>query len=307
MTCSPAFQQLRARSASRLGLFTAQDLEELGLKTRILSRRIDNGDWERLHHGVYRIAGYGRSWEQSLLAAVLFNGPGSVASHRSAARLWKVPGFGRDDTIEVAKPRGRSQRKPYGWIHGSTLLPVAHVTDRFGIPVTTPARMVFDLAGLLHPKRTERTLENVLTSKLATIGRLEEVFADLAGRGRSGTCLMRDLLASRGEGYIAPSSELEALGRAVLAHAGLPEPVVERDLGDTEGWVGRVDILFAEARLVIELDSRRHHTALLDRTSDRHRDNRLMVAGWRVLRFTWWDLVERAAEVVAQVRAALAA
>jgi len=55
----------------------------------------------------------------------------------------------------------------------------------------------------------------------------------------------------------------------------------------------------------VELDSRRHHTALLDRESDRKRDNQLMANGWRVLRFTWDDLVDRPHDVVADVRRAL--
>lgn len=115
---------------------------------------------------------------------------------------------------------------------------------------------------------------------------------------------MRDLLVVRGEGYSAPTSELEALGRSVLREAGLPEPDVECDLGDGD-WIGRVDLAYPDVKLVIELDSRRHHTSFLDRSSDRRRDNRLMAAGWRVLRFTWWDLVERPNDVTAQIRLAV--
>lgn len=242
-----------------------------------------------------------------MLAAIIFNGPGAVASHRSAARLWGLPGFGRGRTTEVSKPRGRSQRREYGLVHGSKVLPPPHVTLHAEIPVTVPARTVFDLAGIVHPKRTERALDTMLAKKLVTVGQLEVVFAQLVRRGRRGTALMRELLEARGEGYVAPTSELEAVGRAVLAGADLPAPVVERNLGDGDDWIGRVDLTFPAVRLVVELDSRRHHTSLLDRDSDRRRDNRLMAAGWRVLRFTWWDLTERPTDVVAQVRAALAA
>jgi very-short-patch-repair endonuclease len=92
----------------------------------------------------------------------------------------------------------------------------------------------------------------------------------------------------------------------VFTSAGLPEPAVEVDLGDAAAWIGRVDLLFREERLVVELDSARHHSALLDRRSDTERTRRLRAAGWRVKRVSWWDLVERPDEIVAEVRALLA-
>ncbi len=285
------------------GVFTTEDLVASSVSDDLLRSRLRSGEWQRVHRGVYRIAGNAPTFRQQVLAAVRFNGPEAVASHRAAARLWGVPGFGRSP-VEVSKPRGRSQRRSYGLVHGSLVLPSSHVTTQDGIPVTDPARTAFDLAGVLHPLRAGRAIDDLLARGLLVIGRLEVVFAELARRGRRGTAVMRELLEARGEGYVAPTSELEALGRRVLADAGLPEPRFEVDLGD-EAWVGRVDLLFDGAKLVIELDSRRHHTVLSDHASDRRRDNRLMAAGWRVLRFTWWDLVERPGDVVTQVRAAL--
>jgi very-short-patch-repair endonuclease len=69
--------------------------------------------------------------------------------------------------------------------------------------------------------------------------------------------------------------------------AGLPEPVRQLDSGDAAGCIGRVDFAYPRLRLVIELDGRRHHSSKLDFESDRARDNRLVAAGWRVIRFTW--------------------
>ncbi|MEJ7584076.1 MAG: DUF559 domain-containing protein [Acidimicrobiales bacterium] len=158
----------------------------------------------------------------------------------------------------------------------------------------------------MHARRAERAVDSALGTGLCTIGQLEVVFASLARRGRRGTVAMRALLEARGEGYIAPTSELEALGRAVLREWGLPEPQAEADLGDDD-WIGRVDLLYPDARLVIELDSRRHHSALLDRRSGQRRDNQFMARGWRVLRYSWWDLIERPDEVTAEIRRALRA
>jgi very-short-patch-repair endonuclease len=64
------------------------------------------------------------------------------------------------------------------------------------------------------------------------------------------------------------------------------------DVGDRVGWIGRVDFAYPEARLLIELDSHRHHSAMLDRQADEARDRRLRAAGWRVERFGWDDVTD---------------
>ena len=116
---------------------------------------------------------------------------------------------------------------------------------------------------------------------------------------------MRELLSARGEGYVAPASELEARLLALLHDAGLPEPARQIDVGDADGWVGRVELVYREARVLIAADSRLHHSALLDREADNDRDNRFGAAGWRVLRFTWEKITKQPDEVVRRVRAAL--
>ena len=91
----------------------------------------------------------------------------------------------------------------------------------------------------------------------------------------------------------------------LLRRAGIagwsPNTVVH----DRLGIIGTVDVLFTDAKLVVEIDGFAYHGA--DRfQSDRTRQNRLVGAGYTVLRFTWHDLVDRPYDVVAQVRAALA-
>lgn len=298
-------RRLRVVSERQLGLITTADINAVQLSRTAVLEREERGELERVWRGVYRYTGYRSTHLQQLMAAVLFNGPGAVASHRSAAHLWGLPGFRGDAVLELSKPRGRNQRRRGVIEHGSLWLPPHHRTMREDIPVTTAARTIFDLAGTVHPKRAERAMENALSQGLVTQRSLQQVFDDLARRGRRGTVLMRELLEARGEGYVASNSELEALGRRVISQAGLPSPGVERNLGDAQEWMGRVDLVYLESKLVIELDSRRHHTALLDRRADRTRDNKLMADGWRVLRFTWDDLVERPQEVATQIRRAL--
>ena len=86
---------------------------------------------------------------------------------------------------------------------------------------------------------------------------------------------MRRLLADRSDGYIPPASETEARFRDLVREAGLPDPVRQLDVGDDEAWIGRVDVAYPPARLLIELDSRRHHSSKLDVEADAARDRRL--------------------------------
>src|SRR5436190_3653847 len=103
-----------------------------------------------MHHGIYRMAGSPPSWRQCLLAAILVVGPGAVASHRAAARLWELDGFA-DNVVEVSVGRMRMARHGSPRVHRSTDLHLSVATTRFGIPVSSPARTVHDLGAVVRP------------------------------------------------------------------------------------------------------------------------------------------------------------
>lgn len=181
--------------------------------------------------------------------------------------------------------------------------PDDHLTLVAGIVTTRPARTLVDLAAVVHPGRTERAVDNCLAAGSVTFGSLHETFLDLAGRGRKGVAVMRAILGERDADYVPPASELEALFHELIRAAGLPEPVRQLDVGDSQGWVGRVDFAYPRIRLLIELDGRRFHSALLDRQADKRRDERLATGGWRhVVRLSWFDIVHRRAEVLDLLR-----
>ncbi|MDQ4133848.1 MAG: endonuclease domain-containing protein [Actinomycetota bacterium] len=118
---------------------------------------------------------------------------------------------------------------------------------------------------------------------------------------------MRILLNERGEGYVAPASDLERAFLELCRAAGLEEPEKQVNVGDEESWIARVDFAYPRVKLLIELDGRRNHSALLDADADRRKGHRLIAAGWKVVRFTWGDLKERPSEVIATLRQLLAA
>jgi hypothetical protein len=97
---------------------------------------------------------------------------------------------------------------------------------------------------------------------------------------------------------------METRLRWLLIQAGLSRPDVQTDLRDGAAkFVGRADLYYPAARLVLEYDGANHRERMVD---DNRRQNLLINAGYRLLRFTSADIHNRAGIVVAQVRAALA-
>lgn len=247
--------------------------------------------------GVYRVRGSRPTWQQALMVLVLACGPGAAASHRSAAALLAMPRF-PPGVVEVVTVRPWRQRVDEAEVHSSRWLPAHHLLTTDDVPTTSVPRTIVDLASTIGPRRLERLVDDCLAAHLVTIPALREVLDEMPTRGRRGVVALRDLLADRDEGYTPPASELEAVFRDLCREAGLPQPVRQFDAGDRDGWVGRVDVAYPDQRLLIELDSRRHHAASSDLESDRRRDNQLVAAGWRVVRITWEQLTQRPAEVV---------
>jgi len=103
----------------------------------------------------------------------------------------------------------------------------------------------------------------------------------------------------------AAESPMETRLRLLLVFAGLPRPEAQVPLHDSRGrFLGRPDLYYPAQRLVLEYDGSGHRQSLSD---DNRRQNRLLTAGLRLLRFTASDVLRTPELVVAQVRAALAA
>ena len=98
-------------------------------------------------------------------------------------------------------------------------------------------------------------------------------------------------------------SPMETRLRWLLLQAGLPRPQVQTDLRDSDGrFVGRADLYYPTARLVIEYDGQNHRDRLVE---DNRRQNLILNAGFRLLRFTAADIRQRPDVVTSQVRRAL--
>ena len=211
--------RLRALAEGQHGVIARAQARGLGANRHHLRRRTESMEWEAITSRVLRLVGAQRTFRQRAMAATLDAGPGAALSHESAATLWRLPGFSAG-ALDVSRAVGRSaHRSALAELHRTCRLPEAHVLRFERIPVTTPARTIFDLAGALHPGRTERALDNALARRLTTVASLRAVTDDLARQGRPGSGLMRRLLAERAGAYVPPESNMEARLNAVAKPA----------------------------------------------------------------------------------------
>ena len=298
------------------GALSRRQLTDAGVDSHRINRMVARAELLEVRDGVYVCAGAPPTWNQRAWIHLL-EVPGlAVLSHRTAARMQHTGRFATSE-IDVLVAEKGWHPSITGDRHRTTWLPPHHMTVVDGLPVTTLARTMFDLCGLVSPKRRMRGLPSLTRAQVEravddglarsmTVVDLNRVLAVLGGRGRPGTVLMRELLEVRTGGYVATESELEDLLVDVLTAHGLPTPVRQMALGGDDGRVGRVDFVFLGPSVVIEADGRRHHTAKLDADADRWRDLELAAAGFLVIRVTWHQLVHDPERFIAALRKVLA-
>jgi very-short-patch-repair endonuclease len=217
--------------------------------------------------------------------------------------LFGLPGF-RFELPEITLRTNPSRRRRGALIHETNALPESQQRVVDGMPVTSVARTLLDLTAVVQPRRAERAVDHALARRMVTLPALHRVLHDCSARGRRKLATFRSLLDERTDGYIAPESELEARFIELARVHCLPEPERQVNLGDVDGWVGRVDFRFA-GQVIVEVDGYEDHSQLLDRRADQARDHRLAAEGWHILRFGWADVTSDDAAVAAAVRAAI--
>jgi acyl-coenzyme A thioesterase PaaI-like protein len=235
-----------------------------------------------------------------VLAAVLEAGPGAVASHLSAAALWRFEGIGRGP-VEVIVRAGRHPAPDHGTIHRSRDLVATDIEPRARTPVTTAARTLFDIAPRVEETRLEAVLDHAERRGIVWRPHLRWRLRELARQGRPGVPAVRRLL-DRTEGRGLGDSWLEQEGLRLIAQARLPMPRCQVELRKAGGGIARVDLFWEEARLVVELDGHGTHATRRDRQAAAERAARLGIEGWHVVSFTYEDVTERPGYVVAMIR-----
>ena len=284
-------------AAAQGGVVEHGQLLVLGLSASAIGRRSDIGRLHRLHRGVYAVGHQQVGVEGRRWAAVLACGPSAVLSHRSAAAAWDLDRGG--GVLHVTVGTG-GRKAPEGIrLHRTVTGRPEEVTTLGGLPVTTPARTVLDLAASgLHGRPLERIVDRAERLRLVDFGELRR----MSERRRPGSASLKAVLSRYHAGPVDTRSRLEEIVQELCDAHGLPRPNVNTVI---QGAVR--DFAWPERSLVVEADSYTWHRSPSALDEDRARDVPLVLAGWRVLRFTWEQATHRRAWVLATLRRALGA
>jgi hypothetical protein len=275
------------------GVVARWQLVAAGISEGWIDVRLGKGWLIRVYPGVYRVGHVAPSMEADYMAAVLACGDGAVLSGRAAAALLGLIRPGRAPHPEVTAPKERNirgitthwERKPD---------PRDRMTWK-GIPVTTPARTLADLAAVVHAPQLARAMHQADVLHGTTP---DDVEAVLQRRPRSkGAATLREVVwGDQGRTL----SKLESAFIRLLKANKLPLPKTNRPAG------GRfVDCRWPEHKLTVELDSYRYHRSRHTWELDRKRERQAYARGDQFRRFTWGDVVEHPTPTLTELHAVL--
>lgn len=285
-------------AAVQNAVFTAQQARDAGYSAKQVRHRLRSGQWTVVLGSVYADRTAPLTAVSLARAAALAAGTGASVSHVTSGVLWdlKVP---RDPEAHVIVDLQRRLRIPGLRTHRIELAE-SEMAVLDGIPCTSLLRTMVDCL-LWLPEEAGRTMAvDALRRGLVTV---DELRAALRRTGqRHGLGRAWSVIADIGGGA---HSEAEVRVHSLLRRGGVGGWTANEAVYDDDGLIGFVDLLFADAWVVVEIDGRAYHSDDLAFQRDRTRQNRLIRAGYRVLRFTWDDVVSRPDEVMGQVREAL--
>lgn len=214
------------------------------------------------------------------MAAVLACGEGAALSHLSAAKLWQIWRRRTSGPDVIAPSYRRSQ--PGVRVHRCRRLDPRDVTVREGIPVTTVARTLVDLADVLTPEQLANVVHEAAFRERFHAVATRRAMARANGR-RNLTVLDR-ALALNAAGSAGTKSALEDRFLELIRAAGLPDPLPNAAV-QTPARRIEVDFLWPERRLCAEIDGSGHRRPRTQ-AEDRERDAALGAAGYEVVRFS---------------------
>jgi very-short-patch-repair endonuclease len=224
-------------------------------------------------------------------------GPDAFLSHRSAAALWRLAGD--RPKVDVTAPRGKQVRPGRKGIqvHRCQFEP-DEVTIRDGIPVSTVARTLFDLADRSQPYELKNAWDEASRLRVLRVPEVAAVYE--RGRGRRARTRIRPFLLAEQRYVEDTASPLEDRFAAFVVAHRLPPPQTNVLVDGDE-----VDVLWPDARLIVELDSWEFHAHRAAFEKDRNRDTDHLLADYRTVRVTHRRLSEQPERLAAQIRVLL--
>jgi very-short-patch-repair endonuclease len=278
-------RRLHQLAARQHGVLSRAQIEAIGLSDRAIDRAVEAERLHRLFRGVYAVGGSTVSERGRHLAATLACGRSAVISHRSAAALLGLLNEG-PVVIDVIAPPSRGRKIDGIRFHRVRPPRPTEVGTVDGIPCTSPARTLVDLAGTVGDWTLRSCFERAAQRRMLDIPAIEAS----ADPGRRGVKSLRALVGEWRRA--APltkkgrlKSPLEAKVLPLVLRRALPAPLFNAPVQIANGRI-EVDFLWPDHRFALEADSRDFHGTAVAFERDRWRDRELLRAGYSTLRVT---------------------
>jgi hypothetical protein len=249
---------------------TRQQLLDLGVPRRTITRWVDRQRLIRVHAGVYAVGHQQQAPIALAMAAVLACGPDAFLSHDSAAALWEVRIWPRRP--EVSAPT--EKRRPGIHTHRTQTLTRTDIRRHRNIRVTSPSRTIIDIQDRLTDKQLTRAINDLRLKKHLKATDLDRLV--------NHSTRIRNLIDPDEN---PTRSELEDRFVAFCREYGLPHPTP-----NTTPYGRELDMLFPDEKVIVELDSWRFHQDRASFESDRERDRIAAEHGYLTVRLTWTRL-----------------
>jgi len=291
-------------ATAQRGCISRDQLRALGLSDAPIARWIDAGRLHRVHAGIYAVGHRAEPSRAHLLAAVLAGGDGAVLSHRSAGWHLGLLDWSPKD-VDVMVPRSGERDRDGIRFHRPKIYGPEDRSVAGGIPCTTVARTLVDLASVLRLHQLERAVEQAELLKVLDMRAITAVL-DRIARPRGVRNLRRCLGAERLDASLTQSG-LERRFLQLCRDAGLPRPTLQHPIEHAPGRWHKVDFAWPALRLAIEIDGGAVHSTPTAARRDRRLDREIRDAGWRVERFMQDDIIDTPDVVLTALRTLISA
>jgi very-short-patch-repair endonuclease len=295
---SPVRERRLVELATRQhGRVTRAQLLALGFGRGAIHHRVEAGRLHAEHAGVYAVGHMATNAESREMAAVLACGPGAVVSHWTAAARWRLLRPSRGPIHVTVEGDRRNQRGIRA--HGTKELHPHDRSRRDGIPVTSVARTLLDLAAVAPARVLARAVNEADRQGRLNRRAIHELLE--RNRGRRGTRRLRAVIAAVHPATRRTRSDLEVDFLKLCGRFGIEMPVANTRVAGYE-----VDMYWPRAKLVVELDHYDYHRTPAEFTRDRRKWARLRKLGHNVLPVSDEWLNSEPREVAETVAALLA-
>ena len=274
-------------------MLTLAQARRAGLSHEAVRRRLQSGHWRRCARGVYFVDDRPFTDGARIRVAVWSYGEFAAASGLAAAWWHDLTRFA-PEVVEVTVPRNSHGRRRDGCRVRRRDLASSDIVVHQRLRVTALHLTVVEAA--VRRRDGAKLMDAALQNHVD----LRDLWrAHLRNKGRYGSPRARRLLQAASSGA---RSEAERLLVKLLRTAGITGWTANYPVGPY-----KIDVAFPELKIAIETDGWAFHSDPDAFRRDRKRQNYLILQGWRVLRFTWLDLVEYPQRVIAEIRSAISA